>query len=207
MGSWGNTDDAANSVLYAVNQYRKTANTTNQTNFFGNTTANAFISGVTVGQFGVAAGEQQAARAGGKPRAAHAGWNVRTEGSGGRAGRVSFETLVAMKTITGDAEDVITPDYTIVINTQPANDSANASADEQAVFTVVASSVPTGATLGYQWTYANGAAVGAGHTGATTASLTVDANTAVDGTAYKVAVSTAGATTVTSANAVITVTV
>ena len=27
---------------------------------------------------------------------AHAGWNLKTTGSGGRAGRVQFETLVAL---------------------------------------------------------------------------------------------------------------
>jgi hypothetical protein len=35
----------------------------------------------------------------------HAGWNIRTEGTGGRAGRVQYETLVAMGSITSDASD------------------------------------------------------------------------------------------------------
>jgi len=35
----------------------------------------------------------------------HAGWVLRTEGSGGRAGRVHYETLVAASSITGDADD------------------------------------------------------------------------------------------------------
>ena len=35
----------------------------------------------------------------------HAGWNLRTEGSGGRSGRVFYETLVAASSITGDAGD------------------------------------------------------------------------------------------------------
>jgi len=35
----------------------------------------------------------------------HAGWVVRKEGSGGRAGRVQIETLVAMGSMTGDGED------------------------------------------------------------------------------------------------------
>jgi hypothetical protein len=35
----------------------------------------------------------------------HAGWTLRTEGTGGRAGRVQYETLVAMSSITSDAED------------------------------------------------------------------------------------------------------
>ena len=37
--------------------------------------------------------------------AAHAGWNIRTVGTGGRAGRVQYETLVAGGSITGDQAD------------------------------------------------------------------------------------------------------
>jgi len=41
----------------------------------------------------------------------HAGWVVRTVGSGGRAGRVQYETLVAMGTITSDgSDDTVLPD-------------------------------------------------------------------------------------------------
>lgn len=41
----------------------------------------------------------------------HAGWNIRKAGTGGRAGRVQWETLVAMGSITGDgSDDVILPD-------------------------------------------------------------------------------------------------
>jgi hypothetical protein len=36
---------------------------------------------------------------------AHAGWVRKTVGTGGRAGRVHYETLVAMSSINGDAED------------------------------------------------------------------------------------------------------
>ena len=42
--------------------------------------------------------------------AAHAGWVLRTVGQGGRAGRVQEETLVAMGSMTGDAEDTIMKD-------------------------------------------------------------------------------------------------
>jgi hypothetical protein len=38
-------------------------------------------------------------------RGAHTGWVLRTEGSGGRAGRVQIETLVAMGSMTGDGQD------------------------------------------------------------------------------------------------------
>lgn len=53
MALWGNTDDAANSVAYAVNQTGKTANTSNQEAFYGNTTADAFVAKQIVGQFAV----------------------------------------------------------------------------------------------------------------------------------------------------------
>ena len=41
---------------------------------------------------------------------AHVGWVKKTVGTGGRAGRVHYETLVAASSISGDAEDVATPD-------------------------------------------------------------------------------------------------
>lgn len=58
MAQWGNTDDAANSVLWATSQVNLPANTDNQTALFGNTTIGAFNNnGVAmnkaVGQFGL----------------------------------------------------------------------------------------------------------------------------------------------------------
>jgi len=41
---------------------------------------------------------------------AHLGWVKRTIGTGGGAGRVHYETLVAASSITGDGEDIATPD-------------------------------------------------------------------------------------------------
>ena len=40
----------------------------------------------------------------------HIGWVKKTIGSGGRAGRVFYETLVASSSISGDSEDLVTPD-------------------------------------------------------------------------------------------------
>lgn len=199
MAQWGKNEDAANSVLWAAQQLKVTANSDNQTALFGNTTADAFITGVTVGQFAVDANE--IAADGGKE--AHTGWVLRTTGSGGRSGRVMTEVLVAGGIATDD-EDTVYPDYTISITTQPEAASANATADEQATFTVVATSVPT-TTLTYAWTYANGDAI-AETSNATAASLVVDANTAVDATEYKVTVSATGATSVVSSNVAIEVT-
>ena len=58
MAQWGNTDDAANSVLWATRAVNLTPNTTNQTALFGNTTVDAWNNnGVAmnkaVGQFGL----------------------------------------------------------------------------------------------------------------------------------------------------------
>jgi hypothetical protein len=47
---------------------------------------------------------------------AHSGWNVRTVGTGGRAGRVQYETLVAMGSMaptTDGADDAVLPDASV----------------------------------------------------------------------------------------------
>jgi hypothetical protein len=66
MSQWGNTDDAANSVLWATDAVNLPANTTNQAALFGNTTVGAFNNnGVAmnkaVGQFGLDVAELAAA--------------------------------------------------------------------------------------------------------------------------------------------------
>jgi hypothetical protein len=180
---------------------------------FGNTTPDAYFDGVTIGQYGVDVGEMQAARASGEGRPTASGWVLRSEGSGGRAGRVTYETLVAMRSITGDAEDVAFPDFTLQILSQPLDASANGAADEQAVFMVEADSVPTGATITYLWQYSTDAGdpetfattvAVAGFADQTTDTLTVDANTIADGTLVRVVVSASGADSVTSDFAILT---
>jgi hypothetical protein len=57
MAQWCNTDDAANSVLWATAAVNLTPNTVNQTALFGNTTIGAFVAGEAVGQFGLDATE------------------------------------------------------------------------------------------------------------------------------------------------------
>lgn len=211
MASWGNTDDAANSVFYAPNQFNKTANTTNQTNLFGNTTADAFVTGAKVGQFGVKPDEMQAARAGANTKMAHAGWNLRIEGTGGRAGRVQYETLVAMSTISNDAaDDAVLPDYKLSITAQPAAAQGDASNNDIVTFSVTGASTPSGATLGYFWQTWNGSAFAnlsnaGAYSNTTTATLSVLANTAANGEIYRVGVTATGAATVFSSNAVLTV--
>lgn len=209
MAQWGNTDDAANSVLWAASQLNKPANTGNQTALFGNTTADAFVTGVTTGQFGVDANEAQAARAEASgDRAAHAGWVLRTTGSGGRAGRTQTEVLVAMSTIGTDNEDAVYEDYTLRITTQPSNTTANTTAGQNATFTVVAASTPPGATLAYSWTYANGTSIALGANVGVLTGTTLTINSAVQtaNAGFKVEVSTTGADTIASANATLTIT-
>lgn len=205
MAQWGNTDDAANSVLWATTQVNLTPNTTNQTALFGNTTADAFITNATVGQYGAGVQEVQA-----NGDLTHSGWILRTEGSGGRAGRVTHEVLVAGGyTFTVDAsDDPVLPDYVLRITTQPSNATANTSAGEDAEFTVVAASKPAGATLAYAWTYANGDSIQAGANVANTNLATLTVNSAVEtaNASFKVLVSTTGGANVTSANATLTIT-
>ena len=216
MGSWGNTDDAANSVFYAAAQFNKTPNTVNQTAMFDNTTANTFQNNgvdmpIAVGQFGVSAGEAQAARAGANTKMAHAGWNLRVEGTGGRAGRVQYETLVAMGSLSGDAaDDAVLPDYKLSITTQPSSATGDISNNDIVNFTVVGRSTPAGATLGYYWQAWNGSAFAnlsnaGAYSNTTTATLSVLANTAANGEIYRVGVTATGAATVFSSNAVLTV--
>jgi hypothetical protein len=216
MPQWGNTDDTANSVLWGVGQYKQTVNTANRDAFFGNTTANAYFDGVTVGQYGMDVNEARAARASGLPRAAHAGYVVRTEGQGGRAGRVSYEVLVAHSSITSDAaDDAVLPDLAILFLTQPADATANGDDDEVATFTVSTATVPPGGTVTYLWQYttdpgntasfATTAAV-SGFAGQTTTTLSVNANTIADGTLVRVIASATGAANVTSDSALLTVT-
>ena len=210
MAQWGNTDDAANSVLWATTQVNLPANTVNQTALFGNTTQGAFDNNgvdmnMAVGQFGAGVQEVQA-----NGDITHSGWILRTEGSGGRAGRVQNEVLVAGGfTFTVDAaDDAVLPDYVLRFTTQPSGNTANTTASETATFTAVGASKPAGATLAYAWTYANGATIATGaNVGPTTAAtLTIDSAVQTTNASFKVVVSTAGGVSATSANATLTIT-
>jgi hypothetical protein len=211
MGSWGNTDDAANSVYYAPAQFKTAANTNNQTALFGNTTADAFITNLKVGQFGVDTTEARAARGGANTKMAHAGWNLRVEGTGGRAGRVQYETLVAMSSISNDAsDDAVVPDYKINITTNPANRTSYATNNQIGTFTVAGTTTPSGGTLGYFWQKHNGTAFAnlsnaGAYSNTTTATLSVLANTASNGEIYRAGVTVTGGATAFSSNAVITI--
>lgn len=201
MSQWRLTDEANSTPIWSAVQLGKDNTRAAANVAFGNTTANAYFNNATTGVYGVSAQEVQANNSGGKT----AGWAIRTELVNGR---VRYETLVATKNISGDAsDDAVLPDYTISIATQPSNQTANSTDDEQATFTVVAATIPAGGSITYQWTYANGDALGvSGYADDNTASLVVDANTVSNGESYKVELSVAGAANVTSSNATITIT-
>ena len=204
MSQWGTNDAESNSVIWAPTSVKIAPTRANANRLYGNTTANAYIAGVTVGMYGVS-GDEIAANSG---SIAHSGWALRTEGQGGRAGRVQYEVLVAGG-MTGDgSDDAVLPDFTIEINTQPANDTANTSAGEDATFTVVASTLPAGGTLAYQWTYANGDTIQAGANVGNTTQATLTVNSAVEtaNANFKVELSVSGGANVTSSNATLTIT-
>lgn len=204
MSQWKMDDSAANSVNWAVAQVKKTPNTANRNAFYGNTTANAYFDGVTVGQFAVDANE--IAAGGGK--VAHTGWIVRTVGSGGRAGRVMTEVLVAGGITSDGSDDAVLPDYTLRITTQPSGNTANTTDSEEATFRVVAASTPAGASLTYAWTYANGDAIATdANVGVTTAAnLVINSAVQTTNASFKVTVSATGAANVVSSNATLTIT-
>ena len=134
-------------------------------------------------------------------KTAHTGWVLRTEGTGGRAGRVQTEVLVAGG-ISNDAEDAVYPDYTLRIVTQPVK--SEAAADSAITFTVVGASTPTGATLTYRWqesangnVYVNLSNAG-DYSNTSTATLSIANNSPVDGYYYRVQVGATGAANVVS---------
>ena len=90
MSSWTNVDEAAGAPLWAVEAIRKEKSNANRTDLFNDSTADNFISGVTIGLFNFKDSETQSGAV------AHVGWNLKTTGSGGRASRVQFECLVAL---------------------------------------------------------------------------------------------------------------
>ena len=136
-------------------------------------------------------------------KATHAGWVLTSTGSGGRAGRVFNETLVAMGSMTGD-NDTVDPDPVITIGTQPS--PVSVTSPTAATFTVVATAT-RGASLSYQWQVSPHGTAWAHITGAPAATLTVDDTDAEYVTAnyFRVVVSATGATSVNSSAVQVTI--
>jgi hypothetical protein len=118
MAQWGNTDDAANSVLWATTAVNKTPNTVNQTALFGNTTVGAFTAGEAVGQFGLDVNEisvaigntavaQYVITSGGSGYAANAAVTVANTTGGAN-------TLAANSTVSAGRVTALTANGTVI---------------------------------------------------------------------------------------------
>jgi hypothetical protein len=163
MSSWGNYDNAANAPYWAVNSTLTTVDAqpvgtrptaANVALLYGNTTPDVYTTDETIGLFMVDSAEEQVQENNGtKP--AHSGWNLKTTGSGGRAGRVHWETLVTLANVQTDnnSDDATLPDATIII-TQPIaiGGPVSAASANTVTFSVVGTTaIPSSATLTYQW--------------------------------------------------------
>ena len=94
MSSWGKTDASASRPLWAEMLIKRAPNNSGSPLLFQNASANAFISGQTIGLFNYTTSETQSGKI------AHTGWVLKTTGSGGRAGRVQYDTLVCLTSNT-----------------------------------------------------------------------------------------------------------
>ena len=98
MSSWGKTDAYTAAPLWALLQVNKAPTLTNMgpvdsaavALLFENATADDFITSKTIGLFNYTTSETQSGKI------AHTGWVLKSTGSGGRANRDSYETLVCL---------------------------------------------------------------------------------------------------------------
>ena len=225
MSSWGNNDNAANAPYWAVNSAIAPANpnraaptAANVALLYANTTANVYTSRETIGLFGLDSQEIDVLGDTG----AHTGWVLKTEGQGGRAGRVQYETLVALSTLNRDGDGQIFANVSITL-TGPSNRSviSGAANANSVTFTVSPALVGnTAAALSYQWQVNAGGATwvnmtngsapqpgGTQKTGVTTNTLTVTPwNTTANNYVFRCVVSALDqGVTATSANGQITI--
>jgi hypothetical protein len=234
MSSHGKYDNAANAPYWAVNS--TIVNATNvKANYsaptadnvallYANTTADVYTAGETIGLFGVDANEINV-----DGKVAHQGWVLRTTGSGGRAGRVQQEVLVAMSSFNTDGEDTVYQDAVVSITSQPSTLQGPVSAaSANTVSFSVAAAITAGdssAPLTYQWQVNNnsggtwvgidpGTGVTSGQplnmtkTGANTATLVLDpTGTAANNFVFRCVVTATGTgASATSANGRILIT-
>ena len=93
MSGWTNEDAHGNAPLFALAQVQKAPTASNMGaagsgKLFNNATEDNLITDVTIGLFNLKDGEEE--------KGAHTGWNLKTTGTGGRASRVVYETLVCL---------------------------------------------------------------------------------------------------------------
>jgi hypothetical protein len=223
MSSWGNNDNAANAPYWAVstvstgvNKAAAAPTAANVAFLYGNTTSSVYVTNETVGLFAVDAQESAV-----NGKGAHTGWVLKTTGSGGRAGRVTQEVLVALSGFVGADGDAQQYANVSVTLSGPSNQSvvANTAGANTVSFSVVPTLAGnTSATLAYQWqsndnvggswtNVSNATPANTTYTGGTSATLVViPTNTDANSYVFRAIVSAAdqGVST-TSANGQITV--
>lgn len=103
MAQWAMTDNA-NSAPSWANTTLNVAKNRNE--LYANVTIGASRANVAYGTFGVSSEEMLSANVSSENvLIPHAGWVLRTQGEGGRAGRVHYQVLVAASSMTGDGSD------------------------------------------------------------------------------------------------------
>lgn len=223
MSSWGNNDNAANAPYWAVSTVSTGVNVAaaaptaaNVALLYGNTTPDVYVTNETVGLFGVDAQETTV-----NGKVAHTGWVLKTTGSGGRAGRVTQEVLVALSTLNAPDGDAQVYANVSISLSGPTDTSvfANTEYANSATFSVTPTLTGnTSATLTYQWQFndniggtwtnvVDDSPANTNYTGGTTATLLVKpADVDVDGYVFRAIVTAADqGVTATSANGEITV--
>lgn len=227
MSSWGNNDNAANTPVWAAASVNLRQNRTNVTGLFDNTTVGYFEqdlpnggarqANVAIGVFGVDAQESEV-----ESGSAHTGWVLRKSFTGGRAGRVQEEVLVAMNTINYDSDGQVYANVTITLSNPGTASVVSGAANANSVtFTVTPTLTGnTAANLTYQWqvnaggqswvNMTNGTGPqpgGVGKTGVTTNAVTITPwNNSSNNYVYRLVVTAADEGVVaTSANAQIVI--
>ena len=213
MSSWGNNDNAANTPLWAAASVKVEPTRSNVTDLFDNTTMNDWevttsggtkeLTNIAVGVFGVDANEADVS-------ATHTGWVLRKEFTGGRAGRVQEEVIVATSSMFGDS-DTTFANTIVTITTTPSSNSAVHGAGKNLKFYVAASS-SQGFPVSYNWQFNSGSGWNDTSTdtvnfsGGSTATLTANAVANTADTWVVRAIATSLDQTATTANATITIT-
>lgn len=156
MAQWGTTDDAANSAIWGVAGYKKRANTANRDVFFGNTTADGYITGLTVGQFGVDKTEIAVVRTGnvasvtitspGSGYFANAAVTIGGVVSGGGSGATANATAnatgrVSVVNITAEGASYETAPDVVIAAPAAQSFNANTAVDETNDFITISSNV------------------------------------------------------------------
>jgi hypothetical protein len=230
MSSWGNNDNAANAPYWAVSSAIMNVRQTELQNsaptaanvalLYGNTSADVYTTNQTIGLFAI---DSQEIQAQGHGLGAHSGWNLKTTGSGGRAGRVQTETLVCLANVISDGDAQVYANVSITLS-GPSNGSVvSGAANANSVTFSVSPTLlgNTAARLTYTWqvnnntggswvTMSDGAAIqpaGVIKGGTTTDTLTITPwNTSANGYVFRAIVSAPDqGVSATSANGQITI--